>query len=790
MNNLNKTKEELVKKLQELQKEYDALRESYERDIIERKKTEEKLLIINKAVESASDAIGISDAQGHHFYQNKALSDLFEYATTDELETAGGGKAVVKDPKVAKAMFGNIMSGKSWSGELEMVTKSGRVFPAYERADAIKDNDGNIIGLIGIITDITLHKRAEDALRESNAMYQAIFESTGAVTLIIDEDTTILMANNECYSVTGYTPAELIGQKWTQYVAPESLQKMLKNQLLRRENPDLAPKKYEVKMVNKKGELRNAIVDIGVIPNTKQGVVSILDITESKRVEEELRLSEEKYRTLFENMGDGVGFINEEEIFVYANQSAEKIFGVDEGGLTGLCINDFLVGESIELIQNETQKRRQGKSSVFEHQIVLKDGSKKDILATATPSFDNNKFIGTFAIFHSITERKQIEMALLQEQSLMIALMDTVPDHIYFKDHKSRFFRNNRAHVLSFGLSDPNQMVGKSDFDFFMKEVAQKQYEDEQEIIRTGQSINKEEFTIRNDNSVNWYYSTKMPLRDKNGIIIGTFGISRDITERKQAAEEIKRKNEELAKLNAEKDKFFSILAHDLRSPFNSLLGFTQIMVEELPTMRLDEVQKIALTMRKSATNLFGLLENLLEWSRMQRGMIPFDPAPILLLPSISSDMQSAMELANKKDITIYNTIPEGLIVFADKYMLGGIIRNLSFNAVKFTPKGGNVTISAKPIPDNWVEISIKDTGIGMSKTMIENLFRLDVNTSRKGTDGELSTGLGLNICKEFLKKHGGKLWVESEEGKGSTFYFTLPSQEDEPLKVEKAELS
>jgi PAS domain S-box-containing protein len=344
MNNLNKTKEELVKKLQELQKEYDALRESSEKDIIERKKTEEKLLIINKALESASDAIGISDAQGHHFYQNKALSDLFEYATTDELETAGGGKAVVKDPKVAKVMFGNIMSGKSWSGELEMVTKSGRVFPAYERADAIKDNEGNIIGLIGIISDITQHKRAEDALRESNAMYQAIFESTGAVTLIIDEDATILMANNECYSVTGYTPAELIGQKWTQYVAPESLQKMLKNQLLRRENPNLAPKKYEVKMVNKKGELRNAIVDIGVIPSTKQGVVSILDITESKRVEEELRLSEEKYRTLFENMGDGVGFINEEEIFVYANQSAEKIFGVDEGGLTGLCINDFLVG--------------------------------------------------------------------------------------------------------------------------------------------------------------------------------------------------------------------------------------------------------------------------------------------------------------------------------------------------------------------------------------------------------------------------------------------------------------
>ncbi len=125
---------------------------------------EEKLLIINKAVDSTSDAIGISDAQGHHFYQNKALSDLFEYATAEELEAAGGGKAVVKDPDVAKEMFENIMGGKSWAGELTMVTKSGRVFPAYERADAIKDSEGNLHGLIGIVTDITERKKVVEQL--------------------------------------------------------------------------------------------------------------------------------------------------------------------------------------------------------------------------------------------------------------------------------------------------------------------------------------------------------------------------------------------------------------------------------------------------------------------------------------------------------------------------------------------------------------------------------------------------------------------------------------------------
>ena len=138
------------------------------------------------------------------------------------------------------------------------------------------------------------------------------------------------------------------------------------------------------------------------------------------------------------------------------------------------------------------------------------------------------------------------------------------------------------------------------------------------------------------------------------------------------------------------------------------------------------------------------------------------------------------MELASNKEIEIDFKIPEDLTVYADEKMFGSIIRNLSSNAVKFTPKGGKVAIAAKPNSDGWVEISVKDSGIGMNQEMVENLFKLDVDTSRKGTDKESSTGLGLIICKELIEKHGGKLWVESEEGKGSTFYFTVPVKANE----------
>jgi PAS domain S-box-containing protein len=248
-----------------------------------------------------------------------------------------------------------------------------------------------------------------------------------------------------------------------------------------------------------------------------------------------------------------------------------------------------------------------------------------------------------------------------------------------------------------------------------------------------------------------------------------------DITERKQAEKEINLKNEELIKLNTEKDKFFSIIAHDLRGPFSSFLGFTRMIVEDLPSLRLDEIQKIALTMRKSATNLYSLLENLLEWAQLQRGATSFTPASFLLKPKMYENMKSVAEAAQYKEIEISYAFPEDLVVFADENMAGGIIRNLTSNAVKFTPKGGKITIIAKPFPDNFIEISIKDTGIGMSQEMIDNLFRLDENTNRRGTEGEPSTGLGLILCKDFIEKHGGKIWVRSEEGKGSTFTFTLP---------------
>ena len=255
----------------------------------------------------------------------------------------------------------------------------------------------------------------------------------------------------------------------------------------------------------------------------------------------------------------------------------------------------------------------------------------------------------------------------------------------------------------------------------------------------------------------------------------GILSVSNDITDRKKTEQEIKFKNAELQKLNTEKDRFFSIIAHDLRGPFNSFLGLTKIMAEELPSLTMAEIHEFAISMENSAVNLFRLLENLLQWARMQQGLIPLNKEVAYLLPIINESIEMMLEPAKNKEIEIVIDIPISLMVFADGNILQTVIRNLLSNALKFTPKGGKIILSAKDAGNNITEIAIKDTGIGMSSSMVDDLFRLDVQTNRNGTEGEPSSGLGLILCKDFINKHGGRIWVESIEGEGSIFYFTIP---------------
>jgi CheY-like chemotaxis protein/two-component sensor histidine kinase len=239
----------------------------------------------------------------------------------------------------------------------------------------------------------------------------------------------------------------------------------------------------------------------------------------------------------------------------------------------------------------------------------------------------------------------------------------------------------------------------------------------------------------------------------------------------------------ELQELFVTKDKFFSIIAHDLRGPLGSFMGLTQMLADKNQLLPQEVREELTNELSDHARNTFNLLENLLQWSQMERGLTDFNPEILDLKTVVSECIKTSADTAQAKQIRIITDIQGNPEVFADTNMFQTVIRNLVSNAVKFTPEGGNVTISSVSSTNSTILLSVKDTGIGMDAAMQKNIFRIDVDTKRPGTNGELSTGLGLLLCKEFVEKQGGELWVESTKNTGSVFYFTIPTPMQNEVK-------
>jgi PAS domain S-box-containing protein len=309
------------------------------------------------------------------------------------------------------------------------------------------------------------------------------------------------------------------------------------------------------------------------------------------------------------------------------------------------------------------------------------------------------------------------------------------------------------------------EVLGKTILEVLPK-ISTKTIHKYSDVAVTGKSLHFESFSREQK----IYYEVEIYQSSINHFAV----ILSDITARKLAQREIAGKNKSLEKLNVEKDKLFSIVSHDLRSPMNGILGLTDIIDKEIDSFSKDHIREIAKSIHTSASSIVQLLQSLLEWSQLQRGNISFNPQNILLITAVRKCINLLKESARAKNMTVICAVPETITVFADNHMLESVIRNLVSNAIKFTAKGGQIEIGASETSSNNILISIKDEGIGMNSTILSKLFSLSEKINRKGTEGELSSGLGLIISKELIEKHGGKIWAESEEGKGSTFYFTL----------------
>jgi signal transduction histidine kinase len=275
--------------------------------------------------------------------------------------------------------------------------------------------------------------------------------------------------------------------------------------------------------------------------------------------------------------------------------------------------------------------------------------------------------------------------------------------------------------------------------------------------------------TINENNSTFVYIEGKIPEDEKSCFITMV-----DITSRKMAEQKLEQYYNHIKELNVAKDKLYSIIAHDLRSPLGSILGLSELLVDDKQNYDIENSKEFVKKINDTAVNTLILLDNLLAWIKTQTGKISFKPEIIQLQPVIQEIMDGLCAQAAIKDILINCSYLDHKVVCADQNMLKTILRNLVSNAIKFTNSGGKIEIMAVS-DQSQTEITISDNGVGINEEAINKLFKVDTNITTYGTADEKGSGLGLILCNEFVKKHGGKLWVESEVGKGSSFKFVLP---------------
>ena len=376
-------------------------------------------------------------------------------------------------------------------------------------------------------------------------------------------------------------------------------------------------------------------------------------------------------------------------------------------------------------------------------------------------------------LMRQIGERKMVEEIIKKSEERYRSMFENIQDVYYEVNIDGIIIEiSPSVHFMSQGQYSRRDLLGSSVYDLY---VRPSERDEILLLLKKNEQLRDYEVTLKNkDGSLfNCSISARIcyDAQQNPKKIVGSM---RDISKRKRVEEEIRLKNNQLRLINSEKDKLFSIISHDLRSPLSAFIGLTEMMAASNHSFSPDEMKMFAGTIHNSATNLYGLLENLLLWSGTKHGTLSFKLRNLQLLTLVKDSIITLNEVAENKNIEIICNIPADMMVYADANAFQTIVRNLTSNALKFTTKGGKITLSARSMPGNKTEIEVKDTGIGMDQEMLDKLFSIDSKINRPGTEGEPSTGLGLLLCKEFVEKHGGTIEVKSTVGQGSRFYFVV----------------
>lgn len=639
----------------------------------------------------------------------------------------------------------------------------------------IKDSEGKVVFAICSSKEITERKKVEQALLQSQNSYKKIIENLSDIYYRVDCEGKLTMASPSCIEVFGYSSMdEILGQSLellyqkpnerAEFVALIKQTGKVKNYrtiLTKKDGSDIYVETTASILLDSNGEY------IGV-----EGIVR--DITDRKLAELALIESEERYRKLVEQSPFSIA-IYQDGVFVYVNPAGVTLIGAaNQQDLIGRSVLSIIHPDSFGDVIRRMELVADGISvPPMEEKLIRLDGSVFDAEVVAIATTFNNKPAGQ-VIVKNITERKQSEQALKESEEKWKTIINTSPDGIAIASLDGEIIFVSEKLFAMLGYSVNSEMKGRNIFEFLDESYHFKATNLFGELLKGNYTGVAEFQFIKKDGSRVFMEINAEILHDNEGTAQSVFFALRDITERKQAEEELMRLNHQQKELNATKDKLFSIIAHDLRSPFSSILGFSELLIKNIRKYEIDESVKFIEQINISAKHTLNLLDNLLDWAKTQTGQIDFKPQEFSLQPVIQELVSVLNPSAEIKGISLNQIELDDIEVYADHNMLKTILRNMISNAIKFTHLNGKIDISAISKEDH-VEFTVADNGIGMDNETVNKLFGRYINPTIFGTANEKGSGLGLILCKEFIEKHGGRIWVISEIGKGSEFKFILP---------------
>jgi PAS domain S-box-containing protein len=724
--------------------------------------------------ESMTESIIAIDLEGKVMLWNKASELLFGYSRNEV-----GGKFLGDALKLFdEAYFNNIKeelnNSQSWKINLTFNRKDEKK-EIVEARFSMRQGDSFIIVLFINITDKNL---IEQHLKTTEERFRNILGNTEDLIISLDPDGTITYINERFITILGYS-GDIIGKNIRILFDPQYLANNIFDLKEFKNNPN---RKIEIPLISKFGNIHYFNTKFSPVyfenRTIKYYVGFFYEITSEKKLEKEFFL----FKSLFEASKDGIAIIANGKI-VLSNDSFASLFGyIKKEEVLNNNLIDFVSSNDVVKVAEYFQLLEQRKEVPGRLEFLGRRKDKSSFFIEVSPSIvniDSKNFVVVDA--RDVTERKRVQQAIRESEEKYRNITENIDDFLF------TFERIGKILKPLFYTFSVEKITGYTQSEFllestlFLKIIYPDDFQSVRKkldpILRSRIQVSEEmEFRIINKRgNIVWVRTKINVVRNSIGKISKIYGLVSDISLRKKAEEELNRSTENLIKLNETKDKFISIISHDLRTPFSSILGFTDLLLvdEELTE---EEKKQYVRFIQESSKSMLALVNSLLDWTRLQTGRIKFEPEKISARMIIINSINSLSGAAFQKNINLRSEVDKNVTIYADNSLMTQVFNNLISNAIKFTKAGGEIVISASPSnKTRFYEFSVRDNGVGIKPENMKELFRIDTKYSSEGTAGEKGTGLGLSLVNEIIEKHGGNIWVESEYGKGSNFKFLLP---------------